>query len=404
MRKYDLTLKRFAVEFTATVLFWLVLNTADAIEPFDGFRVHGFLSQGYFLTSENNIFGSSKDGGSFGFTEAGLNASWSLTADLRLAGQLLFRRAGVGHENDVDLDFGLLDYSIHSTADYLLGARLGRFKNPLGFYNDTRDFVFTRPTILLPQSIYFERTRELSLSADGGLLYGEYRGGWGNFFLEIGMGFPRGNNLDTELALLRSDYPGDTQSELSYIGRLLYDLEGGKYRMAISSAWVDTRYDPKFLPPEDLPSLKFLFKPIIFSAQFNEAKISLTSEYAIRPIETTMLDNNSNRTTTGESYYLQAEYRFNPSWQAILRYDVLYNNRDDRDGKKFQAATGLPAYSQFAKDWTFGVRYNVNPSFMVAAEYHYVNGTAWLPIQDNPDPLDRKQYWSLFALLAGFRF
>jgi hypothetical protein len=174
--------------------------------------------------------------------------------------------------------------------------------------------------------------------------------------------------------------------------------------MAISSAWVDTRYNPKFLPPEDLPSLKFLFKPIIFSAQFNEAKISLTSEYAIRPIETTMLDNNSNRTITGESYYLQAEYRFNPSWQAILRYDVLYNNRDDRDGKKFQAATGLPAYSQFAKDWTFGVRYNVNPSFMVAAEYHYVNGTAWLPIQDNPDPLDRKQYWSLFALLAGFRF
>jgi hypothetical protein len=406
MKEYNSIFKKFSVGVTITILFWFVLNTARAAEPFDSLRIHGFLSQGYFLTSENNIFGSSSNGGSFDFTEAGLNASWTPITDLRLAGQVLFRRAGSGHENDVELDFALLDYTIHSTADSRFGIRLGRFKNPLGFYNDTRDVVFTRPTILLPQSIYFERTRELSLSADGVLLYGEYRGTLGNFSLEIGAGIPRGDNLDTELALLGSDYPGEIRSKLSYIGRLGYEREGGKYRAAISSSRVDVRYNPRLFPPDDLPPLKDIFTPVIFSAQYNEHKLSLTTEYAIRRIQRSSLDFGQpfSLDVTGESYYLQAEYRLHPNWQAILRYDVLYNDRDDRHGKKFQAATGLPTHTQFAKDWTFGLRYNVTSSFLVAAEYHYVDGTAWLPIQDNPDPLDRKQRWSLFALLAGFRF
>lgn len=400
----NLMLKRIMTGIMATFLSGLVCNITYAAELFEGFRIHGFLSQGYFLTSNNNIFGSSSNGGSFDFTETGLNASWTPNVDLRLAGQILFRRAGTGHEHDVEMDFALLDYTIHSTPNYRLGTRLGRLKNPFGLYNETRDVVFTRPTILLPQSIYFDRTRELSLSADGVHLYGDYRGGRGDISLIFGMGLPRSGSLDSELSLLGADYPGEISPKLSYIGRLSYELEGGKYRLAISSAWLDTRYDPELPLPRDLPPLKILFKPIIFSAQYNRDKLSLTSEYAIRPFEQQILNSQFKRSVTGESYYLQAEYRLNPNWQAILRYDALYNNRDDRDGKKFQAATGLPAHLQFAKDWTFGLRYNVTSSFLVAAEYHYVDGTAWLPIQDNPDPRDRKQRWSLFALLAGFRF
>lgn len=395
---------RIIFNITITVFYWSVPNIASAVQLLDNLYIHGFLSQGYFLTSDNNIFGSSSDGGSFDFTEGGLNASWAINPDFRLAGQVLFRRAGTGHEHDLELDFGLLDYTILSTVDYRLGMRLGRFKNPLGFYNDTRDVLFTRPTILLPQSIYFERTRELALSADGGLLYGEYRGAQGNLFLEFGMGIPRGNNLDTELVFVGADYPGGTNSEPSYIGRLLYDLDGGKYRIAIGSAQVDTRYDPQLPPPDDFPPLKTLFEPVIFSVQYNEDKLSLTSEYAIRSFEQTIPNSQFKRSVTGESYYLQAQYRFDENWQAVVRYDVLYNNRDDKGGRKYQALTGRPNYTQFAKDWTFGVRYYVNSSFLIAAEYHYVNGTAWLPIQDNPDPNNLEQRWHMFSLAASYRF
>ena len=386
------------------MLCWQLPEQVQAIELSDDIQVHGFLTQGYFLTSDNRVFGTSDSGGSFDFTEVGLNASWTPVTDFRLAGQVLFRRAGAGHEHDVELDFGLLDYTIRSTADYRLGMRLGRFKLPYGFYNDTRDVLFTKPTILLPQSIYFERTRELSLSGDGGLLYGEYRGERKNLSLELGMGIPRGDSLDSELGLLGADYPGKTHSKLSYIGRLGYDLEGGKYRMAISSMWVDTRYDPKFFPPSDLPALKLIFKPVIFSVQYNMDKFSLTSEYAIRPFEQTILDHQSSRSFTGESYYLQAQYRFSEDWEAIARYDILHKNREDRSGRKYHATTGLPAHTQFARDWIFGLRYYLNSSFLIAAEYHYINGTAWLPLQDNPDLNDSAQRWHLFSLAASYRF
>lgn len=385
-------------------IFLIVSERVLAIELSEDVQVHGFLTQGYFLTSDNNIFGTSDSEGSFDFTEAGLNASWAPNTDLRLAGQVLFRRAGVGHQNDVELDFGVVDYTAFSTNDYRIGVSFGRFKIPFGLYNDTRDVIFTRPTILLPQSIYQERTRDLAISADGGIFYGEYRNDWGDMFLELGAGIPRGASLDSEVAILGFDYPGNTTSKMSYIGRLSYDIDGGKYRMAISSAYVDTRYNPKFLPPDDLPALKDIFTPVIFSVQYNREKLSITAEYAIRGIQETVNDGASNLDISGESYYLQALYRLNQNWQAVVRYDVLYNNRDDKDGWKYQSLTGRPNYTQFAKDWTFGVRYYLDPSFLIAAEYHYVNGVAWLPLQDNPDPGNWEQRWHMFSMAVGYQF
>ena len=401
------SINRVVTGVMVTALFWQISEITGAVELFDDFQIHGFLSQGYFLTSDNRLFGTSDTGGSFDYTEAGLTGSWTPDTNFRMAAQVLFRRAGSGHEHDMELDFGILDYSFFSTADYRLGLRLGRFKVPYGFYNDTRDVLFTRPTILLPQSIYPDATRDLSISADGGLIYGDYRNEWGNVSLEFGVGIPRGINVDTELAILGSDFPGNTFSRPSYIGQLSYEMDGGKYRMAISSARVDTRYDPQFLPPDDLPAGKDLFTPVIFSGQYNQEKLSLTAEYAIRPVKDTGFGEELDRDIIGESYYLQAQYRFNDNLQAILRYDAFYNDRNDKDGKKFEASTQYryPAHTQFAKDWTIGLRYYFNPSFLVAAEYHYINGTVWIaPLQDNPNPSDLEQRWHLFAIAAGFRF
>lgn len=386
-------------------LCWQFPEKARSFELTNNLQMQGFLTQGYFLTSANRMFGKSDTGGgSFDYTEAGLTGSWQLSNDFRLAAQVLFRRAGAGHENDLELDFGLMDYTIFSTVDYRLGMRLGRFKNPFGFYNDTRDVLFTRPTILLPQSIYPDVTRQGTISADGGLIYGEYRDDWGNLSLELGIGYPRNKDLDTELAILGADFPGSISSNLSGIGRLSLDLRNGKYRIAVTSVYADNRYDSALPAPLDLGAGKVVFTPVIFSLQYNQEKFSFTTEYAIRPFSFTNFGEPFDQDITGESYYLQAEYRFQENWKAILRYDVMYNDRNDKSGKKFQAETGYPGYFQYAKTWTFGFRHSVNPSFLIAAEYHYVNGTAWLPIQDNPNFNDWEQRWSIFSLAASFRF
>ena len=393
---------------------WLGLcHRALAFEVFEGFQVHGFLSQGYFLTTNNNLFGSSERGGSLDFTEIGVNASWAPWPNLLLAAQVLSRRAGEAAENEPELDFALLDYAALATAERRLGARLGRVRLPFGLYNDTRDVAFTRPSILLPQSIYTEQTRELSISGDGAMFYAEERSPWGNLLLEVGPFFPRVDNENTEIAILGVDRPGNLDSRLSFMARLIYETPGEALRLAVTGARLESGYSPRFSPPRDFGHGNDLFEPVILSAQYNAEHWSLTGEYASQRIEDTEFSPDFDFDVDSESYYVQGIYRWDPHLELVLRYDVLISNVDDRDGTEFKAATdGLfPAHRRFAKDWTFGVRYNITSSLMVRAEYHNVYGTAWLNLQDQPgfpniedvvQSIDKK--WDIFALLVSYRF
>ena len=395
------------LQWWPALALWLGLcHPALAIELFEGFQVHGFLSQGYFLTSNhNNLFGESTRGGSLDFTEIGVNASWVPRPNLQFAVQGLSRRAGEAAEGEPELDFGLLDYTAVATEDRRLGVRLGRVRLPFGLYNDTRDVAFTRPSILLPQSIYNERTRELTVSADGIMLYGEERSTWGNLALELGSVLARVDNENSELAILGRDFPGDLESRWSFIGRLMYSTPREALRLAVTGARAETDYKPRLAFPNDLGPGKDLFEPVIFSAQYNAESWSLTGEYARRPIKDEGFSPDFDIDIVGESYYVQGIYRIDPHWEMVVRYDVLYSDVDDRDGTKFEAATGFPSHLQFAKDWTVGVRYNITPSWMVRAEYHNVyGGTLFLFPQDNPDVFALNKKWDIFALLFSYRF
>jgi len=377
------------------------------LKNLDLFKLNGFLSQGYIKTNKNNFFGHSNNSGSFDFREIGLTASLRPSPKLQFSGQLLHRRAGEGSAGGIRIDYGFLDYNFTNTPSAELGIRLGRMKNPFGFYNDTRDVPFTRPTILLPQSIYFDRTRNLALASDGAQLYGESRADWGNITVQFGVGFPQVKDRDTEISILRSlKRPGDLETELSYIGRILYEQPDSKFRFAISGAQANVGYDPA--NNDVLQAGSFRFSPLILSAQYNAERWSLTSEYALRHTQWKGFGNNPafRQNFTGESFYLQGTYRFYPGWEAVLRYDMLFNNRKDRNGKKFAAQTGYvyPAHSQYARDLTIGLRWNVTPSVMLSTEYHRVNGTAWLSPLDNSDITQLEKNWNLFAVQASYRF
>jgi hypothetical protein len=359
-----------------------------------------------FSTSHNNMFGSSERDPSFDFTELGINGSWSPISRLHFSMQVLSRRAGTGHSGSPVIDFGLLDYGIVDQDDYRLGFRGGRVRLPYGLYNDTRDVAFTRPSILLPQSIYFERTRDLTLSADGGLFYGESRNSWGNLTLEAGAVYPRANDdLDNKYAILGRPAAGSLSSELTFVGRLNYELNDGSLRLAVTGLDTAINYVPKtYLDP--IMAGKFLFAPVIFSAQYSTEKWTFTSEYAMRPIRKHGFAASQNLNIVGESYYFQAAYRLAERWEIMARYDNLTNNRDDPNGQNTQATThgAVPAYTQFAKDWTVGLRYDVTSWMMVRVEYHKINGTGWLPPQDNPVRKDQIQHWDMLGLLVSLRF
>ncbi|MFC3285868.1 hypothetical protein [Litchfieldella rifensis] len=366
----------------------------------DTLQVHGFLSQALVITDENDFFGPSSDGGSVKFTEIGANASFRPHQDVLVAAQVLSRRAG-GDGSDAQpvLDYGVIDYQMISDQHRSLGFQVGRFKNPFGFYNQTRDVAFTRPSILLPQSIYFDRTRSLGLAADGVSLYAEERLPAGTLRFQAGIGTPQTDN-DLEQQLAPTDQERSVDGRTSYIGQLLYEHEGGNIVAALSAASVKARFDS---PPEALGTGEFRFRPWILSLQYNEELWSLTAEYALRSSSLTGL-NAFNFDITGESWYVQYTRRFHDDWQWLVRYDSLTNNRDDRSGKAFEAIGAGPAHSQFADDITLGLQWTVHPQVLLAAEYHHVDGTGWLPLQDNPDPRETSRRWNMLLFQLSLRF
>lgn len=387
-----------------TVVLGLSAQAQSGEHALDTLQVHGFLSQALVITDNNNFFGhSSRDEGSFEFTEIGLNASLRPHQDVLFAVQMLSRRAG-GDSNDAvpKLDYGLIDYQMISNQQRTFGVQLGRFKNPFGFYNQTRDVAFTRPSILLPQSIYFDRTRSLGLSGDGLSLYHEERLSTGVLRTQVGIGQAQaGEDLQGTLRL--ENVPGAFNAKQSAIAQFRYEHDGGRIITALSTAQAKARFDSNISEQSDV---SFRFRPVVLSLQYNEELWSLTGEFALRPTKLGGVENRFVNDVTGESWYIQYARRFASDWQWLLRYDSLTSNRADRNGKSFEESTGgnVPAHTQFADDITFGLQWTPHPQVMLAGEYHHVDGTGWLPIQDNPDSSATSRRWNMWLFQLSLRF
>lgn len=375
-----------------------------AVDLLDGdFQLHGFASLTLVSTTDNNFFGHSDDRISKDFTEVGVNASWRLTPDLQLSAGVLSRQAGGTDNGSVRLDYGLVDWTALSREEGRGGIRLGRIKTAYGFYNTTRDVPFTRPSIILPQSIYFERTRNLTVAADGAELYVQNYGEAGTLSASFAYGQPQTDSEAAKVPLVGLHRPGSLDSSLAPDFQVLYEGSGGMYRLGFTATHLDLRYQPGF--GDVLRAGRFQLTPLIFSAQYNAETWSLTSEYAFRRSSVSGFGPFFyNGIADGRSYYLQGTYRLAPQWEALLRYDVYYADWGDRDGSDFARATRQPAFSRFAKDWTAGLRFDVTPQFMLRAEVHWVDGTGFLAAQDNPNSGALRRYWDNFMLQASFRF
>jgi len=371
----------------------------------DSLQMHGFLTQSFIITDNNNFFGKTSGDEHFGFTEAGINASYRPRNDLQLSGQLLSRRAGDTDGGKIRVDYALIDNTFSERPDRRIGVRLGRILNPLGLYNETRDVAFARPSVFLPQSIYFDRNRDLAISSDGIYFYGENRRNRTELLWQIGAGYPRVGNDEIERSFFLTLKPGylESSSTPSFLGRLLLEIDGGRYLLGISGAHARINYRPGEgdLLNEGLIS----FEPIILSAQYNTEFFALTSEYAQREFTYQGFGaRQPDQSFTSESAYLQTVYRFSKAYELLLRYDALYVDQSDRHGDAYAALTGLPGFTRYSRDATVGVGWHINHSLLLRLEYHNVVGTAWLDASDNLLPSNLAKSWEMYAGLVSFRF
>ena len=136
--------------------------------------LHGFVSQGYIKSTDNDYLVDSSGGGSFEFSEAGINFTVQPLDRLSIGLQLFAYNLGTSGNFTLRADWFYLDYHFRDW----LGIRAGRVKLVYGLYNDISDIDAARTPILLPPSIYPLSNRDLLFGVQGGEVYGYARLGF----------------------------------------------------------------------------------------------------------------------------------------------------------------------------------------------------------------------------------
>jgi hypothetical protein len=377
----------------------LCSTTVAAVEP--DWQVHGFAAQGFSVSHGNEFYGDSRHGSS-DFYELGLSGAVALRPHLLFAAQGLMRRAGATDTEGLRLDYAQAGYEFLSSTQAQAGLRLGRVKNPYGLYNDTRDVVFTRPGIALPDAVYLENIglRSLLFSGNGAQLYGNVTVGEHQVSAEVNYDLDHEANNKQKLQITGGlPLPNDLKIDDFYAARVVDDWNGGRLRLAASYLHARLALEPD----QSLPfSGAETFGSWVFSTQYNLQSVSLTGEYFLSFVKGGTnfggpIDN------SGDGFYLQADWRVAPAWTAVLRYSASFADRHDRDGRAFATQTGGDRYARFAHDEMLGLRWLVGAHWGFWIEGHLIQGEAGVPALDNRNqPLAKRS--SLMQLMAAYRF
>jgi hypothetical protein len=157
-----------AVGTIAALTLSMVLHAQDFKLGTRTVQVHGFASQGFAYTNQNNFLTMNTSHGSPALTEGALNLSMPVTEKFRVGGQGYTRKIGSLDDFRPQLDWAYGDYRF---APWF-GVRAGKVKTALGLYNDTQDMDFLHTWALLPQGIYPADLRSTYIAHIGGDLYG----------------------------------------------------------------------------------------------------------------------------------------------------------------------------------------------------------------------------------------
>jgi len=414
--------------------------------------VHGFVSQGYLRSTENNFLTKDSKEGTTQFNEVGLVVSSDVTDKLRIGAQLLSRDLGEVGNNEVNLDWGFADYR-HN--DYH-GLRVGKVKLPFGLYNEGRDADMLRPMVFLPQSIYDESKRDLLVAYQGAGLYGnlplgplgdlDYHGYYGGInidedsllvtALQQNATFTTRQSLASVLGPAFSPIltPAGAQAYIQQInvvdldvnndyiggGSITYNtaLEGlrlgGSVLMVkndidfVLNRSIDPTIDPTdpnqvFVPTRLSGTLENELT-WVGSLEYGLGDFLLAGEYSETERKQVFNDVVA-LDATSQSYYVMGAYTFFDRLTLSLLYDVYYSDKDDKDGSAFVKSNPAQRKDFFTwrKDRGVGLRYDINPNWLIKAEYHAVDGAALFLTTVN-DPADLEDKWDYYAVKMSFNF
>lgn len=330
-------------------------------------QIHGYATQGFLYTTQNNILTTSSSNGSAAWDEAVVNISAQPTPKLHVGVQGRYFLLG-NYGNAITLDWAAADYK----ANDRFGVRFGKVKTPSGLFNEIQDIDPSYLWSLLPQGVYPIASRNSVLAHYGGVVYGtfklgqefgslEYRG-WGGervigsddgYFVsqkESGINLPNGLSGAFYGAALHWNTP---------LRGLMIGISDSNQEKWSSTATTGNGAltGAETLNPLNSPS---------YFARYEKNKVMVAGEYNRLPVSGEITFPGVPTTPISidwRAWYGMASYKVTDKFTAGV-YDSQSVNR--------QAALG-PARDSL--DWAISGRYDFNQFLYAKVEEHFIAGT-----------------------------
>ena len=378
-------------------------------DPGGRIQIHGFVSEGGFVSTANDYIGVSSRG-SVKLLEVGLNFSTEIADRLRAGVQVFARELG-RFEDAPHLDWAFLDYRWRPW----LGLRAGIVKMPFGLYNEYSDIDAGRVPILMPQGVYPIRNRDVLLAHRGFSVYGDIElGSGGELDYQAWLGtlnIPE-NALELSGATLdRIDTKYVTGAQVFWslpveglrIGatwlRASVDfnltLSPENVQLLIDAGVVPADFDGKIVVSQRPDTL------LIGSAEYTRGAWLFAFEYsrAFKHQETSLPAILPTFDEDSEQFYGMVNYRLSAAFEVGSYYSVLHADASDRQGRD---AMKFPQRERaFQRDLAATLRYDVNDYWLWKLEAHFIDGAADILISETPEP---ERYWALFLLRTTLSF
>ncbi|PCH97968.1 MAG: hypothetical protein COB83_00700 [Gammaproteobacteria bacterium] len=391
----------FGLLITTFILFTLQVKAAD-----QDFQFHGFAAQGVIDVNGSNFV---NDDGSLSteLTELGINGSYQLSSNFRLAAQVVYLNGGNRYEEGVRVDYALLDWSAYESENWQVNLYVGRFKNNHWLYSSSRDIPFARPSIILPQSVYFDGFRDIAVGGDGAAMkisHGD--DDYGNFDLNLSYGSSQISDKQAEIILSKfaqGTATQDFEAQASFYWQPAFSSWrfGASYLDSVFNYQADTNGDLFFDG-----DFSFLFTTINalyegevweFSGEIYQERFSTIGFY--HPLYS--------KAPVGQGMYIQSRYQVSNELTLLARYESFYNDKDDKEGKKLEEETGglIPAYFGYHRDTAVGLSYDFSSNLRLRLEYHWFQGAGRLTPVVLPNPrVNDNENWQLWAAQLMYWF
>ncbi len=436
---------------------------AVELDEFGAVEIHGFISQGYMMSDDNNFYASTEHGGTSQFNEVGLNFKSNVSDRLMVGIQFFTRDLGRLGNNEVTIDYAFADYSLTSWAN----LRAGKVKLPFGLYNMERDVDMLRTFVFLPQSFYNEGWRDSANAMNGAGLYGYIPAGLagtfvynvygGNTSVDNDSGVVRlfENAMPTEMGMdvIGTDVNYTTSWTLAW--ESIFGVEGlrivggmwdvdldfniehnnGKVSFWDTDAETGATINPYTIIAAggitDLAAQESIINTALANGTYTAERSngfmhvrnltsSLSLEYAMDDLVLAAEIMQNDLTFEFDLFPGGVEAYRTLGWYASLTYRVTdwlelgtcygeyYANKNDKKGKKIEDWGGSQAPRPWQKDLTFATRFDLSSSWVFKLEVHSIDGATLLFRDENKSdangfPIYEKN-WVLAAAKLSYSF